>query len=310
MFEEVSQIGKGTYGTVYRARLHETHEHVALKQIDLKSAREGVPCTALGEIAMLQNFRHENIVWLVIVYHNSKFMTLVFEYCKYDLRNYMIKHSNYISYEEVMSFSCQLLLGLSELHSRSVIHRDIKPQNLLINKQKVFEICDFGLARVMDVPHDELSLDVVTQWYRPPEILLRIPSYDLSVDIWSAGCVIVEMATSHPLFPGDSDHEQIAKMFGMSEMPCAEDWPVAVAAPRFPAEAEIMPSLGLRDLMARTEGIDRSCGEDGCRKFGTSTFGKGCAQPSGLCVNSTVNSDPGTCLSSNTSVSCQEFHPS
>jgi serine/threonine protein kinase len=219
MFEDVSRIGKGTYGTVYRAQLHDTHETVALKQIDLTSAAEGVPCTALREIAVLQNLHHENIVWLIMVYHNSKYLTLVFEYCEYDLSTYMATHSNCLTPEEVISFSYQLLLGISAMHSKSIIHRDLKPQNLLITDQKILKICDFGLARVMDVPHDELSLDVVTLWYRPPEILLRNAAYDLSVDVWSAGCVIVEMATSMPLFRCDSESDQLSRIFGTLGIP-------------------------------------------------------------------------------------------
>jgi serine/threonine protein kinase len=181
--------------------LRKTGEIVALKEIPLQSSSVGIPCTAIREVGILQNVSHANIVHLKMVCRNSSRMTLVFEDCPGDLRQYKFLYNDWLPHTDVLSFSQQLLRGLAAVHSRGIIHRDIKPLNLLIGRDRVLKLCDFGLARVMDLPFCELSVDVVTQWYRPPEILLTFENYGLAVGIWSAACVTVEVGTGRPLFP-------------------------------------------------------------------------------------------------------------
>jgi serine/threonine protein kinase len=249
LFDDVSRIGKGTYGVVFRARLRKTGEVVALKEIALQSASEGIPCTALREIGVLQNVSHPNVVRLKMVYRTSARLTLVFEHCPGDLQQYMALHSNCLPRADVLGFSAQLLRGLAAIHARGIIHRDVKPQNLLIGRDRVLRLCDFGLARVMGIPFCELSADVVTQWYRPPEILLKLGDYGLGVDVWSAGCVIAEMATSLPLFPCQRDYEQLVRIFGMLGIPREQDWPGARESPAFPTQRDVVVGMGLREVM-------------------------------------------------------------
>jgi len=107
----------------------------------------------------------------------------------------------------------QLVRGIAFCHQHKVLHRDLKPQNLLINKSNVLKLADFGLARGFGVPVKNYTHEVVTLWYRPPDVLMGSKTYSTSVDIWSIGCIFAEMVTKKPLFPGSSDEDELQKIF-------------------------------------------------------------------------------------------------
>lgn len=107
----------------------------------------------------------------------------------------------------------QLLQGLHYCHLRRLIHRDLKPQNLLVNADYVLKIADFGLARALGVPVRALTHEVVTLWYRSPEVLMGQPRYALGLDLWSVGCIFAELYSSRPLFDGDSEIDQLFHIF-------------------------------------------------------------------------------------------------
>ncbi|MGH0121619.1 UNVERIFIED_CONTAM: hypothetical protein FKN15_006596 [Acipenser sinensis] len=185
----VFQCSKGTYGTVFKAKNRETHEIVALKRVRLDDDDEGVPSSALREICLLKELKHKNIVRLHDVLHSDKKLTLVFEYCDQDLKKYFDSCNGDLDPEIVKSFMYQLLKGLAFCHSRNVLHRDLKPQNLLINR-------------------------VVTLWYRPPDVLFGAKLYSTSIDMWSAGCIFAELANAgRPLFPGNDVDDQLKRIF-------------------------------------------------------------------------------------------------
>jgi|JI6StandDraft_1071083.scaffolds.fasta_scaffold09328_3 cyclin-dependent kinase-like len=112
--------------------------------------------------------------------------------------------------ERVRFFMYQLLRGLEYMHSLDLIHRDLKPENLLINSDDTLKICDFGFTRT--VSNGKMTDYVATRWYRSPELLLSRDDYDKSVDIWAAGCIFAEMIDSEPLFPGESEVDQLYLM--------------------------------------------------------------------------------------------------
>lgn len=118
-----------------------------------------------------------------------------------------------------------LLKGLDYCHSKRIVHRDLKPQNLLLNSQGTLKIADFGLSRVMSHPLKPLTKDIVTLWYRPPEILLGCDKYSTNVDMWSVGCIFAEMLSKKPLFPGDSQIGQLMKIFQVLGTPNSSIWP-------------------------------------------------------------------------------------
>jgi len=133
-YQKIEKLGEGTYGIVYKAQNRESGEIVALKRIRLDNEEEGVPCTAIREISLLKDLRHGNIVRLYDVLHTEKKLTLVFEYSDSDLKKFLDHYGGNIEPGMVKQLMYQLLKGIAFCHEHRVLHRDLKPQNLLINK--------------------------------------------------------------------------------------------------------------------------------------------------------------------------------
>jgi len=253
-YTKIEKLGEGTYGIVYKAKNRETGEIVALKRIRLDSEDEGVPCTAIREISLLKELKHPNIVRLYDVIHTEKKLTLVFEYLDQDLKKYLDECGGEISRQTMKSFMFQLLRGVAFCHEHRVLHRDLKPQNLLINKKGELKLADFGLARAFGIPVRSYSHEVVTLWYRAPDVLMGSRKYSTPIDIWSAGCIFAEMATGRPLFPGSSVNDQLMRIFKLMGTPNEDSWPgvaeLADYKPDFPVyPAQSIPSIvhGLDD---------------------------------------------------------------
>lgn len=198
-------IGSGTYGEVYEAFDAETKERVALKRIRLNE-KEGMPGTALREISILKKLNHRNIIPLLSVIHTETLLTIVFPFIPYELKKYINLHAN----ENIMGLINQLICGVHYLHNMNIVHRDLKPQNILVSEDGILKIADFGLSRSLEVRVPPYSSEVVTLWYRSPELLMGSTSYKFYVDMWSLGCIIYEMITLEPLFPGESKENQLA----------------------------------------------------------------------------------------------------
>ncbi|KAG7691443.1 hypothetical protein KL930_001201 [Ogataea haglerorum] len=228
---------------------------VALKKIRLESEDEGVPSTTIREISLLKELRDDNIVALYdIVHSNSNKIYLVFEFLDMDLKKYMesIPEGEGLGRDMVKKFMLQLVRGLYHCHAHRVLHRDLKPQNLLIDKEGNLKVADFGLARAFGVPLRAYTHEVVTLWYRSPEILLGGKQYSTGVDMWSIGCIFAEMSNRKPLFAGDSEIDQIFKIFRVLGTPTEEIWPdvtyLSDFKPSFPKWskqnlADIVPNL-------------------------------------------------------------------
>ncbi|XP_072343949.1 cyclin-dependent kinase 16-like isoform X3 [Scyliorhinus torazame] len=182
-YVKLDKLGEGTYATVYRGRSKLTDNLVALKEIRLEH-EEGAPCTAIREVSLLKDLKHANIVTLHDIIHTEKSLTLVFEYLDKDLKQYLEDCGNIINIHNVKLFLFQLLRGLAYCHHRKVLHRDLKPQNLLINEKGELKLADFGLARAKSVPTKTYSNEVVTLWYRPPDVLLGSTEYSTQIDMW------------------------------------------------------------------------------------------------------------------------------
>ena len=168
----MEKLGEGTYGVVYKAKDKQTGEIVALKKIRLEKEDDGVPSTAIREISLLKGLKHPNIVELKEVIYSEDKLYLIFEYCEYDLKKYMRSKGNALDATEVKSFLYQLLNACAYCHAHRVMHRDLKPQNLLIDNKGNLKLADFGLARAFGLPVKTYTHEVVTLWYRAPEILL------------------------------------------------------------------------------------------------------------------------------------------
>ncbi|MQL93098.1 hypothetical protein Taro_025734 [Colocasia esculenta] len=236
-YEKVEKIGEGTYGVVYKARDRLTNETIALKKIRLEQEDEGVPSTAIREISLLKEMQHSNIVRLQDVVHSEKRLYLVFEYLDLDLKKHMDSCPDLAkSPQLIKTFLYQILRGIAYCHSHRVLHRDLKPQNLLIDRRtNSLKLADFGLARAFGIPVRTFTHEVVTLWYRAPEILLGSRHYSTPVDVWSVGCIFAEMVNQKPLFPGDSEIDELFKIFRILGTPNEETWPGVSSLPDFKA---------------------------------------------------------------------------
>ncbi|KAF4022560.1 hypothetical protein G4228_014979 [Cervus hanglu yarkandensis] len=221
---KLEKLGEGTYATVYKGRSKLTENLVALKEIRLEH-EEGAPCTAIREVSLLKDLKHANIVTLHDIVHTDKSLTLVFEYLDKDLKQYMDDCGNIMSMHNVKLFLYQILRGLAYCHRRKVLHRDLKPQNLLINEKGELKLADFGLARAKSVPTKTYSNEVVTLWYRPPDVLLGSSEYSTQIDMWGVGCIFFEMASGRPLFPGSTVEDELHLIFRLLGTPSQENWP-------------------------------------------------------------------------------------
>uniref|UniRef100_A0A8D0CLW1 Cyclin-dependent kinase 1 n=1 Tax=Scleropages formosus TaxID=113540 RepID=A0A8D0CLW1_SCLFO len=212
---KIEKIGEGTYGVVYKGKHKSTGQVVAMKKIRLESEEEGVPSTAVREISLLKELQHPNVVCLLDVLMQESRLYLIFEYLSMDLKKYLdsIPSGQYMEPMLVKSYLYQILEGILFCHCRRVLHRDLKPQNLLIDNKGVIKLADFGLARAFGVPVRVYTHEVVTLWYRAPEVLLGASRYSTPVDIWSIGTIFAELATKKPLFHGDSEIDQLFRIF-------------------------------------------------------------------------------------------------
>lgn len=199
-FLRLQKLGEGTYGVVYKCQNKESQEFVAVKKIRLENEDEGIPSTAIREISILKQLKHPNIVELKDLIHGEKKLHLIFEFLDYDLKKFLDQNNGPLHPQLVKSYLYQLLDGITYCHSKRILHRDLKPQNLLIDKDGRIKLADFGLARAFGIPIKTLTHEILTLWYRAPEILLGQKEYSTPVDIWSIGCIFYEMAHRSKIF--------------------------------------------------------------------------------------------------------------
>ncbi|KAM7353822.1 cyclin-dependent kinase 1 isoform 1-T2 [Cochliomyia hominivorax] len=234
-FQKIEKIGEGTYGVVYKGRNRLTGQIVAMKKIRLESDDEGIPSTAIREISLLKELKHPNIVCLEDVLMEENRLYLIFEFLSMDLKKYMdsLPPEKTLDSELVRSYIYQITSAILFCHRRRVLHRDLKPQNLLIDKNGIIKVADFGLGRSFGIPVRIYTHEIVTLWYRAPEVLLGSPRYSCPVDIWSIGCIFAEMATRKPLFQGDSEIDQLFRMFRILKTPTEDIWPGVTSLPDY-----------------------------------------------------------------------------
>lgn len=230
---KLEQLGEGSYATVYKGFSELNNKVVALKEIRLQQ-EEGAPFTAIREASLLRGLKHANIVTLHDIIHTRETLTFVFEYVHTDLSQYLERHPGGLHPKNIKLFLFQLLRGLAYCHQRSVLHRDLKPQNLLISEVGELKLADFGLARAKSVPSRTFSHEVVTLWYRPPDVLLGSTNYSTSLDIWGVGCIFVEMVTGKAAFQGMKDTmDQLDKIWRVLGTPSEDTWDGVTEFPNY-----------------------------------------------------------------------------
>lgn len=229
-----------------------TKRPVALKKLITHNPRDGVSVTTVREIKILKELNHKNVVPILDMvverselgfgplltgpeaakdrsYRSEVFM--VFPFMEHDLCGLLLNKDFKILHSTQKLIFKQILEGLFYMHSNNIIHRDLKTANILVGKDGHAMIADFGLARTLGVEplpkHGEYEYTnlVVTRWYRAPELLLGMKNYGTAVDMWSMGCILGEMYYRNPIFPGETDEDQLFKIFGRVGPPSEVNWP-------------------------------------------------------------------------------------
>lgn len=229
-YQQLNRIQEGSYGVVYRARHRQTQELVALKKIKLdQNDGNGFPITSIREIRALTESLHPNIVQLreVAVGDRLSQVYLVMEFVEHDLYTLLRRMRTPFLASEIKTMLHQLLSALAAVHYNWLIHRDLKTSNILLSNNGQIKLADFGLARQFSdpPPSNGMTLNVVSLWYRPPELLLGAREYNTSIDMWSAGCVMAELLLREPLFPGTNSTDQVSRIFHLLGAPSPSTWP-------------------------------------------------------------------------------------
>lgn len=250
-YKKIAFLGEGQFATVYKAEDTACdNKVVAVKKIKLglaSEAKDGINRTALREIKLLQELRHENIIGLLDVFGHKSNISLIFDYMDTDLEVIILDQTIVLTPSDIKSYLIMTLQGLEYLHLHWILHRDLKPNNLLINRQGVLKITDFGLAKAFGTPARSLTHQVVTRWYRSPELLFGARFYGTGIDIWAVGCIGAELMLRKPFLTGDTDLSQLSKIFEICGTPDDEQWPGVSKLPDYIQYKE-MPSIPFADI--------------------------------------------------------------
>ncbi|XP_042500073.1 probable serine/threonine-protein kinase At1g54610 [Macadamia integrifolia] len=226
-FEKLDKIGQGTYSNVYKARDLISGKIVALKKVRFDNLEPESVKFMAREILVLRRLDHPNVIKLegLVTSRMTCSLYLVFEYMEHDLAGLAACPGVKFTEPQIKCYMKQLLSGLEHCHNQGVLHRDIKGANLLLDNEGSLKIADFGLAAFYDLDHRQpMTSRVVTLWYRPPELLLGATYYGVSVDLWSAGCILAELLAGKPIMPGRTEVEQLHKIFKLCGSPSEEYW--------------------------------------------------------------------------------------
>ncbi|XP_046577547.1 LOW QUALITY PROTEIN: cyclin-dependent kinase-like 4 [Haliotis rubra] len=208
-YERIMKIGEGSYGVVFKCRHRETGQLVAIKKFVESEDDPQIRKIALREVRMLKQLKHENLVSLLEVFRRKKKLHLVFEYVDDTLLGELERNPRGVKEKETKKLVYQVIQAVKFCHQHNAIHRDVKPENILITRHGVVKLCDFGFARTVTGPGDEYTDYVATRWYRAPELLVGDTQYGPPVDVWAIGCVLAELMTGEALWPGRSDVDQL-----------------------------------------------------------------------------------------------------
>jgi serine/threonine protein kinase len=229
-----------------------------------------VPYHIVREVSILKGVDHPNVVRLVEVAHREDDVSLVYEYLPQDLRKVLDVKRDWMGAPEgadcmegdggwrddpalcskqMKEYFRQVLEGVSFLHSRCILHRDLKPTDLRIDDTNTVKISNFRLARTFTLPLRTYTHEVVTLWYRAPEILLGKKRYDTSIDMWSAGCILAEITTGDAIFMGDSEIDQLYQIFRLLGTPTPTEWPGVRSLPDYKATFPKWPAKMFEDAV-------------------------------------------------------------
>lgn len=240
-------LGEGTYGVVYKAIDTKSGQVVAIKKIRLGKQKEGVNFTALREIKLLKELKDPTIIELIDVFPHKGNLHLVFEFMETDLEAVIRDRNIFLSPADIKSYIQMTLKGLAFCHKKWVLHRDMKPNNLLIGPHGQLKLADFGLARIFGSPDRRFTHQVFARWYRAPELLFGAKQYGPGVDVWAAACIFAELLLRRPFLQGNSDIDQLGKIFAAFGTPKPSQWHDMVYLPDY-VEYQYVPGQPLKTL--------------------------------------------------------------
>ncbi|KAF7390726.1 cyclin-dependent kinase-like 1 isoform X1 [Vespula maculifrons] len=211
-YENIEIVGEGSYGIVMKCRHRETGQMVAIKKFLETEEDVQVRKLALREIRMLKKLHHENIIDMIEVFRRRKRFYLVFEFLDHTVLDELERSPDGLGLEVSKRYIFQVLRGLNFCHNNQIMHRDVKPENVLVSSNGVIKLCDFGFARLISNSKESCTDYVATRWYRAPELLVGDSRYGKEIDIWAVGCLYAEIMTGDPIFPGESDIDQLYRI--------------------------------------------------------------------------------------------------
>ncbi|KAI0343218.1 Pkinase-domain-containing protein [Trametopsis cervina] len=241
------KIGEGTYAVVYRGREVATGRKVAIKKIKVGQFKDGLDMSAIREVKYLRELKHQNVIELLDVFSSKTNLNLVLEFLDTDLELVIRDRSLVFLPADIKAWIAMTFRGLEFCHRNWILHRDLKPNNLLISANGQLKLADFGLARDFADPGYKMTCQVITRWYRPPELLFGARYYSTAVDIWSVGCIFAELMLRTPYLPGESDLDQVKTTFRALGTPTEDDWPGHTKLPDYVAVGQFQKTP-LRDL--------------------------------------------------------------
>ncbi len=233
-YQILKSIGDGTYGQVYEGINKENNEKVAIKKLKNKMS-SWEECMSQNEILTLRKLNHENIVKLIeVIRESNSDVSYIFELCDCNLFEFIEKHRKqkmFIPEAKIRNIIYQITSGIKYLHSFNIMHRDLKPENILIIiNNNLVKLADFGTAKeVPNYKDNSLTDYVCTRWYRAPECTLKSNNYNEKIDIWAIGCIMAELYTLKPIFPGIDEFDQLNKILRVTGTPEFNDWPEGFA---------------------------------------------------------------------------------
>lgn len=250
-YSKDKKVGEGTYAVVYVGKQIETNRKIATKEIKTGLFKDGLDMSAIREVKYLKELRHPNVIELIDVFMSQDSnLNLVLEFLPCDLEVLIKDQSIVFKASDIKSWLLMTLRGIHHCHRNFILHRDLKPNNLLLAPDGQLKIADFGLARAFGNANEDFTPKVVTRWYRAPELLFGAKHYTGAVDIWAVGIIFAELMLRTPYLPGKDDLDQVDVTFKAMGTPTEHVWPNVSSLPLYNA-LKIYPPPSKQELRNR-----------------------------------------------------------